>query len=101
LIAQYAQSIYSNDSAAALKATQQFRRILSIEKNPPIQQVIDTGVVPRLVQFLGQHDNPPLQFEAAWALTNIASGTSEHTRFVIDSGAVPIFIRFVLFDEQN
>lgn len=31
---------------------------MSTEKNPPIQQVIDSGVVQRFVQFLQMHDNP-------------------------------------------
>ena len=82
----------SNDYQQRLEATTAFRKLLSIERNPPIQQVIDAGVVPYLVEFLRHNDYPSLQFEAAWALTNIASGTSDHTRVVIDSGSVPIFV---------
>lgn len=57
--------------------------------------MIDSGVVPRLTAFLTAHNDPKLQLEAAWALTNIASGTSAHTRAVVDANAVPIFVQLL------
>jgi hypothetical protein len=89
------EGIMGNDTNLQTEYTTQFRRLLSSEKNPPLQQVIDSGVVPRFVEFLSRDDCPALQFESAWALTNIASGTSENTQVVIQHGAVPIFVRLL------
>lgn len=46
------EGVMGNDPAVQTECTTQFRRLLSIEKNPPIQNVIDAGVVPRFVEFL-------------------------------------------------
>ncbi|GBL52147.1 Importin subunit alpha-1 [Candidozyma auris] len=89
------EMIHSDSFENQLNATIRFRQILSREHNPPIDLVIQSGVIPTLVDFMKEGQPDMLQLEAAWALTNIASGTSDQTRVVVESGAVPCFVQLL------
>jgi len=94
-INQLIAGINGDNPVGRLNATIEFRRMLSVEDSPPIQAVIEAGVVPRLMQFLAFESEEKLQFEAAWTITNIASGTTSHTKCVVDHGGIGHFVNLL------
>lgn len=81
-----------DDSKLQFDATTQLLNLVSVENKPLIGEVIQSGAVPRLVEFLKRDDYPQLQCVAARILKNIAF---ENTQVVIDFGAVPVFVRLL------
>uniref|UniRef100_A0A8C5JUW7 Importin subunit alpha n=1 Tax=Jaculus jaculus TaxID=51337 RepID=A0A8C5JUW7_JACJA len=63
------QKASSDSQGIQLSAVQAARKLLSSDQNPPIDDLIKSGILPILQ---GSLRGTPQQFEAAWALTNIA-----------------------------
>lgn len=78
----------SSALAEQLAGVTAIRRLISKENQPPVLPVINAGIVPRLIEFVTSTD-AKLAFEAAWAVTNIAS--TEHTGAII--AAVPSLVQ--------
>ncbi|KAF7683902.1 Importin subunit alpha-6 [Astathelohania contejeani] len=99
----------SDNTEEILSGVYEFRTLLSVEMQPPIQAVIDSGLVPRFVELLSPsclaYKAAPgdlatnIRLEAAWVLTNIASGTTVQTQVVVDAGAVPLLVS--MLEERN
>ncbi|XP_039162369.1 importin subunit alpha-4 [Eucalyptus grandis] len=89
------QAVLSDDSSQYLAATTLIGKLLSTGESPLIDEVVRAGIVPRLVEFLDVDAFPLLQTQAAWALVNIASGTSDHARLIIQLGSIPKFVQLL------
>ena len=72
--------LYSSELEEIYQGAFDCRSCLSIESNPPIQPIIDSGIVPRFVELLDinfyQNYNKSsiinkIRIEAAWVITNI------------------------------
>ena len=89
---QIAKAIMSDNGSILDDCVFLLRHLLSeIDFNSPIiQQVIDLGVVPRLVCLLERDDNPAVQQDVVETLGEMAwNGTSTQAEAVVKAGIIP------------
>jgi len=93
---QTVKALHAQDEATQLEAASMIRKLTASDDGEDglvidVDSIIEAGAVPHLVHLLN-HPNREIQAEAAWALSNITAGTSEHTNVVIGHGSVPLFV---------
>ncbi|KAL3531909.1 hypothetical protein ACH5RR_005430 [Cinchona calisaya] len=71
-------------------ALRELRRLLSRSEFPPIEAAIKAGAIPLLVQCLSFGSPEEQLLEAAWCMTNIATGKPEETKALLP--ALPLLI---------
>lgn len=59
--------VFSDQPDQQLDATTKFRKLLSKERNPPIEKVIECGVVARFVEFL-RNEHSMIQVRPSFCL---------------------------------
>jgi hypothetical protein len=67
------------------------RQLLSAP-NPPIDACIKAGLIPHILRHM-QAGSTGIQEEAAWIITNIASGTTMHVQALLQHNAAAILVQ--------
>jgi hypothetical protein len=76
------------------------RKLLSNQKNLPIQETIDLNGVPLLIEIAKDTSELHLRLEATWCLANLVSGTTQQTMGLINKNIIQIFEE-ILKDPYN
>lgn len=91
----------ATDYEALGAVAEQIRRAISIDENPPLNQLIATGMVPHIIKLL-DYDYfayTQLMVESAWIIANIASGTSAHVDYLVKQEIISRAVN--LFDHPH
>jgi len=88
----YVDQLFSSDPEKCLEAHCQLKNAV-IGSNRQKAQVIQQGVVPKLIKNLtDDQSSPELLVETAVILGSLAKGTDEHVKSLIDAGVIPALL---------
>ncbi|XP_023636092.1 importin subunit alpha-1 [Capsella rubella] len=79
--------VFSKDPSIQFKYASMFEK-----GNIPIDEIVNSGVVPRFIEFLKKEDSVMFQYVAASVLRHVSQ---KNTKVLIDHGAVQIFIHLL------
>ena len=88
------KEIFSIDLKRQLLGAIGIRKILESENSIPMQQIIETNLVPRFIELF-EIDNPQLQVECALILGRLTTGNSQLIQRIVDNGGITALLKLL------
>ena len=95
-IPRFIQGLYHSNPASQYECIKHYRSLSTKPNNPPIRQIIDSGVIPRVIQLSQDHSHPHLQYEALWTLLSVANGPPQAIAYLIRNNAHKCLISLLI-----
>ncbi|KAJ6240628.1 importin alpha subunit [Anaeramoeba flamelloides] len=76
------------------------RLLLGIEVDPPIEEIINAGFLPILIDFLNYKEEK-FRIEAAWAISNITTSGYKYRNLLMKEQILPIFTKLLLSENDG
>ena len=80
--------LHSPNKKLCLMGVYGIRKLLSQGFPSAIDRIMSSGAVGLIVACLSYDDSPQIQYEAAWAITNICTGSHQEIWLVIEQGCL-------------
>lgn len=93
---KYKEMILTGTEAQQKEAITAIRLASSIENEPPLGLIISAGLVPVLMNYHKEKKDisNTSKHDILWAITNVASGSSQDTMHVISQNGMQYFLEF-------
>jgi Importin beta binding domain/Armadillo/beta-catenin-like repeat len=90
-LGDYVQALSSKSDKIILMGVHAIRTLLTNRKGQPTDEIMGSGALDYLIKFLCKHDCPQIQYESAWAITNMCQRT-DHVNILIEKGCLKGFL---------
>lgn len=96
------RQIYCNNLDDQIIALEFYRKLLSMDKKPPITLIVRTGIVPRIIELLPScllskdEKLDRISLESVWCITNIACGNDDEISLLLQHNIIPKLLELLM-----
>ncbi|KAL4490837.1 hypothetical protein ABPG72_021891 [Tetrahymena utriculariae] len=90
-----------SQEGSPLEVIIELRKMTSKEINPPLQEIIQSDICIQLIAIVNNTTSNEIIMESLWILTNVCSGSTLQTQYIINIGGITTFLKYVSHESED